>query len=107
MQWKCDVLIIWYWALALWAVLELWVNTRSVLYRGIQILSIPWHMISAEFVSFVILSAGTWLDRANLLVDMCDLFMFFLLKYSEGPHFRGTESLLLNFHRMRVTITFP
>jgi hypothetical protein len=37
-------------------------------------------MISGEFVSYAILSAGTWLDRANLLVDMCDLIMFFFTK---------------------------
>ena len=64
-------------------------------------------MISGELVSYVILSAGTWLDRADLLVDMCDLIVFFLLKYSEGQHFREKESLLLNLHLMRATITFP
>lgn len=54
--------------------LELWVNTRSVLYRGIQILSLPWHMISGELVSYVILSCGhvvrpcrliSWFVRPN------------------------------------------
>jgi len=30
----------------------------------------------------------------------------FLLKSSEGPHFREQESLLLNLHRMKNTITF-
>jgi hypothetical protein len=64
-------------------------------------------MISGEFVSYVILSAGTWLDRADILVDMCNLIMFFfLLKCSEGPHFRGQKILLLNFYLMRVKITF-
>lgn len=37
-------------------------------------------MISGELVSYVILSAGTWLDRADLLVDMCDLIVFFFTK---------------------------
>jgi hypothetical protein len=53
------------------------VNTRSVLYRSIQILSVWCYMISGELVIYVILSAGTWLDRADLLVDMYDLIMLF------------------------------